>query len=104
MNKIARLGLCLVALVLIPALWFPVATVVAGNTPLIGVGGVTVVILPFVIVAAASIYTVHRAFYAEMVSRMGKIVFHVLNVVASLLLTVLSAGIAGFVQIGIFGF
>lgn len=103
MNKFVRLGLCLVSLLLMPALWFLAATIVAGNTPLIGVGGVTVVILPFVIVAAVSIYTVHRTLYAETFSGAGKFAFHLLNLAVALLLTVASAGIAAIVQMSIFG-
>jgi hypothetical protein len=103
MNKIAFLGMRLVGLLLLTPLCYVVASVLAGDRPLTRAGGTIVAFLPPVVVAIASMYTIYHALYAEKFGRAGKTVFHLLNLVASLLLAAFGALIAFGVQVALFG-
>lgn len=102
MNKIALLGLRLVALLLFTPLIYFLSSVLAGGRAMPEVGPM-VAFLPPVVTALASMYAIHRTLFAERFSRTGRIAFHVLNVAASLLLTVGGFLIAFVVQYSVFG-
>lgn len=103
MKKIALLGMCLVGLLLLTPFCYVVASLLAGDRPLTRAGGTIVAFLPPIGVAIASMYTIHRALYAEKFGRAGKTVFHLLNLVASLLLAAFGVFIAFGVQVALFG-
>jgi hypothetical protein len=103
MNKIALLGLRLVALLLLTPLCYFLSSVLTGDRAMTTAGGTIVAFLPPVVTVIASMYAIQRALFAERFGRTGRVVFHVLNVTTSLLLAVGGFLIAFVVQIGVFG-
>ena len=103
MNKFARLGLRLAALLLAPPLIYVLASVVSGDRAWSREGGIVIAFLPLLVVAIASMYAIHNALYSDAYSRPWRVAFHVLNAGASLLLVIGSALIAVVVQIKLFG-
>lgn len=102
MKKVAVLGLCLVALLLLTPLIYFLSGALSGVHPMPELGDL-VAFAPPIVTAAASMYAIHRTLFAERFSRAGRIAFHVLNVAASLLLMAGGVLIAGLVQIAVFG-
>lgn len=102
MNKIALLGLRLVALLLLTPLIYFLSTVLSGDRAMPEVGPV-VAFLPPIVTAAASMYVIHRTPFAERFNRAARIAFHLLNAAASMLLAVGGFLIALVVQYSIFG-
>ena len=103
MNKFARLGFRLAALLVVTPLVYVVATVVSGDRAWSREGGILIAFLPLLAVAIGSMYAIHDALYSDTYSRSGRIAFHVLNVGASLLLVIGGALIAFVVQIQLVG-
>jgi hypothetical protein len=103
MNKIALLGLRLVALLLLTPLIYFLSSVLAGGRAMTEAVGTIVAFLPPIVTAIASMYAIHRTLLAERFSWTGRVAFHVLNVAASLLLAVGGFLIAFVVQYAVFG-
>ena len=102
MKKVALLGLCLVALLLLTPLLYFLSEALSGGHPMPELGPL-VAFAPPIVTAAASMYVIHRTLFAESFSRAGRIAFYVLNVAASLLLMVGGFVLAAFIQIAVFG-
>ena len=102
MKKVALLGLYLVALMLLTPLVYFLSTALSGGHAMPEIGPL-VAFLPPVVTVVAAIYVIHRTLFAERFSRAGRIAFHVLSVVASLLLMVGGVLIAFLVQYSVFG-
>ena len=102
MKKIALLGLRLAALLLLTPLSYFLSSTLAGRHAMPEAGPI-VAFLPPIVTAVASMYVIHHALFAERFSRAGRIAFHLLNVAASMLLTVGGFLIAFVVQYSVFG-
>lgn len=102
MKKIALLGLQLVTLVPLMVLSYIAIRLLTPND-LSDVGGVTSVLLPPILVMAASMYAIRRTFNVAEFGAVKKAAFYSLSLAASLLLTAVGVFIAFGVIVQLFG-
>jgi hypothetical protein len=102
MKKVALLGLCLVALLLLTPVIYFLSETLSGGHPMPELG-LIVAFAPPIATAAVSMYAIHRVLFSERLSRAGRIAFYVLSLAASLLLMVGGFMLAALIQIAVFG-